>query len=130
MARLKLPWLFSEFLSSIFLTHWRNKLEGWDPCHHRLACLAHCQIGSLGHGTARRGVVAVVREMFARLETGKAADDSIPLDGDDMSILAADDPLAPLHRDGLVAAIVDRGSRQRDEADRLVREARGHKGPG
>ena len=46
--------------------------------------------------------------MFARFETGKATDDSVPLDGDDMAILAADDPLAPLHRYGLVAAVVDR----------------------
>jgi hypothetical protein len=57
--------------------------------------------------------------MLTRLESRKATDHTISLDGRDMTILAANDPLAPLYRDGLIAPIVNRDVV--DKGMRLIR---------
>jgi len=52
-------------------------------------------------------VVAVIGKRFARFETGKTTDDSVTLDGGDLSIFTAYDPLAPLHRHDPVTPVSD-----------------------
>jgi len=53
-------------------------------------------------------MIAIIRKILARLESGKTTDHTVSLDGRDMTILASYDPLAPLHRDCLIAPVVNR----------------------
>jgi len=67
-------------------------------------------------------MVAIIRKMLARLKSRKATDHTVSLNGRDVTILAADDPLAPLYRDGLIAPIMNRDVV--DKGMRLIRWGR------